>query len=72
MEINTKFGILEATIPEGQKGVGIASSGGMDSATLFYMLCKQIRDRKLDIPVYCYVVAYDYDRGSLYLSLIHI
>ncbi len=66
MEINTKFGILEATIPEGQKGVGIAISGGMDSATLFYMLCKQIRDRKLNIPVYCYVVAYDYDRGSLY------
>jgi len=66
MEIDTDFGTLEATIPDKQKGVGIAISGGMDSATLLYMLCRQIRDRQLNIPVYCYVVAYDYDRGSLY------
>jgi len=66
MEISTKFGVLEATIPDNQKGVGIAISGGMDSATLFYMLCKQIRDKNLNIPIYCYVVAYDYDRGCLY------
>ena len=66
MEIDTDYGTLEATIPDNQKGVGVAISGGMDSATLLYMLCKQIRDRQLDIPVYCYIVAYDYDRGSLY------
>ena len=66
MEIDTDFGTLEATIPDNQKGVGVAISGGMDSATLLYMLCRQIRDRQLDIPVYCYIVSYDYDRGSLY------
>ena len=66
MEIDTDYGTLEATIPDNQKGVGVAISGGMDSATLLYMLCRQIRDRQLDIPVYCYIVAYDYDRGSLY------
>ncbi len=66
MEIDTDFGKLEATIPDKQKGVCIAISGGLDSATLFYMICKQIRDRELNIPVYCYIVSYCYDRGSLY------
>ena len=51
MEVKTRFGTLEATIPEGTKGIYISVSGGMDSATLMYMLCCQIREKKLNIPV---------------------
>ena len=66
MEVKTRFGTLEATISEGTKGVYISVSGGMDSATLMYMLCCQIREKKLNIPVYCGHCSYPYDPCSLY------
>ena len=58
MEVNTKFGTLEATIPENTKGIFISISGGMDSATLLYMLCSEIREKNLNIPVYCGIASY--------------
>ena len=66
MEVKTKSGTLEATIPNGTKGIFISISGGMDSATLLYMLCSQIRKKDLNIPIYCGICAYPFDRCSLY------
>ena len=66
MEVNTKFGTLEATIPDNTKGIFISISGGMDSATLLYMLCHEIREKNLNIPIYCGICAYPYDKCSIF------
>jgi len=66
MKLKTKYGTIEATIEPNTKAVMVSVSGGMDSATLLYMLCKQIRDNKLGIPVYTGTVSYNYDRAAHY------
>ena len=66
MEVKTQFGTLEATIPKNTKGIFISVSGGMDSATLLYMLCCQIREKDLNIPIYCGTCSYHHDPCALY------
>tara|TARA_B100001109_G_scaffold248363_1_gene239099 strand:- start:2504 stop:3574 length:1071 start_codon:yes stop_codon:yes gene_type:complete len=71
MKLTTKHGTIEATIEPGTKAVMVSVSGGMDSATLLYMLCKQIRDNNLGIPVYTGTASYSSDRvATFHASLV--
>ncbi len=66
MILTTKHGTIEATISPVTKAVMVAVSGGMDSAVLLYMLCKQIRDNNLGIPVYTGTASYNSDRVATF------
>ena len=71
MKLTTKHGTIEAKIQPGTKAVMVSVSGGMDSATLLYMLCKQIRDNNLGIPVYTGTASYNSDRvATFHASLV--
>lgn len=43
---------VELNIPENIKSIGVRVSGGADTAILFYILCKHIKESKREIKVY--------------------
>jgi hypothetical protein len=49
-------------IPDDAIGIAVKLSGGADSAIIYYNLCKQLYQRKLDIPIYVVTL----DTGTKY------
>ena len=62
MIIKLKSGEVDLTIPTETPGgnkvktIGIWASGGLDSTILLYLVCKTVRDQKLDIKIQPYSV----------------
>lgn len=50
--------VLDFTIPDNYKDIGVMVSGGADSALLLYLLVKQIKDRELDINLHILTSSY--------------